>query len=100
MRRISMALMKPNLLKYTDYMEKCARRLKFDHEYISDEIIPGLISLRRIDDQVHDTFHVQEAIELPITDSRVSMNLRFLESQLEEWKRSNYPDSVPRGMSS
>ncbi|KAF2274045.1 uncharacterized protein EI97DRAFT_469018 [Westerdykella ornata] len=84
---IAMAMMKPNLLKYTEYMGKCGRNLYVNHEFESDKIIMRLISLRRIDDQIHDSFDVEDAANLPITDSRVSMNLRFIETQLEEWKR-------------
>lgn len=78
--------MRPNLLKYTDYMGKCIAILRHDREYDSDEVIGRLISLRRIDDQIHDTFNAEDSSDLPITDTRISMNLRYLETQLAEWK--------------
>ncbi|ORY18170.1 hypothetical protein BCR34DRAFT_554339 [Clohesyomyces aquaticus] len=84
---IAGGLHKPNLLKYTDYMAESCQRLKSDAEYVSDERIGQLIALRRIDDQIHDSLFTEDAACLPITDSRISMNLRFAESQIDEWKR-------------
>lgn len=95
--RIAGGLQKPNLLKYNDYMAECGRTLQNDHEYSSDEIIGHLISLRRIDDQIHDAFYSDEALDLPITDSRILMNLRFMETQMEEWKRVPYRDEFRQG---
>lgn len=45
------------------------------------------MALRRIDDQTHECLYTEETIGLDITDPRISMNLRFLETQLDEWKR-------------
>lgn len=89
--------MKPNLLKYTDYMGKCAHNLRYDPEFPSDGIISRLVSLRRIDDQINDTFNTEEASELPVADSRIAMNLRFMENQLEEWRRENNNLNPNRG---
>jgi hypothetical protein len=91
--------MKPNMLTYNGYMAECGRRLKQDYEYSSDEIIVRLISLRRLEDQINGTFNTEEAINLPISDSRIAMNLRFMESQLEEWRRDNNNDSMSRSKS-
>ncbi|KAF2469241.1 uncharacterized protein BDR25DRAFT_263691 [Lindgomyces ingoldianus] len=93
---IAGGLHKPNLLKYTDYMAEACRCLRNDAEYSIDEIIGQLISLRRIDDQIHDTFFTEEAAQLPITDSRVLMNLRFVETQIEEWRRETQREEHPR----
>lgn len=89
--------MKPNLLKYNDYMAESGRRLRHEREYMSDEFIAPLVALRRIDDQINDTFNTDEAIDLPITDSRIAMNLRFIETQLEEWRRENNTGRENRG---
>ena len=73
-------------------MAECGRNLKDEGEYPCDIIISHLISLRRIDDQIHDAFYTEEAIDLPITDSRILLNLRFTENQLDEWRREAYSD--------
>lgn len=88
--------MKPNLLKYNDYMVECGRRLRQDREYASDDLIGRLISLRRIDDQISETFNSEEALDLPITDSRIAMNLRFVETLLDEWRRDNNTENFKR----
>jgi hypothetical protein len=85
-------LQKPNLLKYSDYMGECAKALRTDGEFASDRIISHLISLRRIDDQIHDAFYSEDTLDLPITDSRILMNLRFMETQMQDWKRESYPE--------
>lgn len=79
-------------------MAECGKRLRDDREYPTDENIGRLISLRRIDDQIHDTFNAEEACELPVTDSRILMNLRFMKNQLEEWRREYTNSYHSRGM--
>ena len=79
-------------------MGTCARRLQFDREYASDELISRLISLRKMDDQIQDSFYAEEALSIPITDSRIAMNLRFMEGQLDEWKRQTNHEGLHRGM--
>ena len=84
-----MALMKPNLLKYTDFMGKIGQSLMYDREYESDETLGRLISLRRIDDQIYEFMNGDDTVDLPITDARIHMNMRFMETQLEDWKINN-----------
>ncbi|PSN59287.1 hypothetical protein BS50DRAFT_565856 [Corynespora cassiicola Philippines] len=93
---IAGGLQKPNLLKFNDYMAECARDLKLTCEYAGDKVISELISLRRLDDQIHDTFYYGEEVDLPIGDPRISMNLRFMVNQLEEWKRSSHSEEYQR----
>jgi hypothetical protein len=95
---IAAGFMKPNLLKYNDYMAECGRRLRKDREYASDDLIGRLVTLRRIDDQISETFNSEETIDLPITDSRIAMNLRFIETQLDEWRRDNTTEIFKRSM--
>lgn len=93
---IAAGMLKPNLLKHSDYMTECCGNLKEAHEFDSDAKVDRLIAIRRIDDQVHAAFYVEDALDLPITDARISMNLRFMSSQLEDWKREHYINDVPR----
>ncbi|KAF2113981.1 hypothetical protein BDV96DRAFT_106241 [Lophiotrema nucula] len=85
-------LAKPNLLKYSEYMASCGKRLRDDLEYPSDELIARLIPLRRMDDQAHESFYSEETFDLPFTDSRIFMSLRFLETQMDDWRRENVSD--------
>jgi hypothetical protein len=85
-------MQKPNLLKYTEYMGQCSRDLRDHRQYSSDVIIGHLLSIRRLDDQIQDCFFTEETAGLDIADPRISMNFRFLESQLEEWKRERYSE--------
>ncbi|KAF2649993.1 hypothetical protein K491DRAFT_707826 [Lophiostoma macrostomum CBS 122681] len=93
---IAVGLMKPNMLKYDDYMVYCGSRLQQDREYPSDKAIGRLISLRRLEDQINSTFNTEEATNLPISDSRIAMNLRFMETQLEEWRRDSTSETMSR----
>lgn len=65
-------------------------------EYDSDETIIHLISLRQIDDQVQDTLFTGSAIELPITDARTLMHVRFMEAQLDVWKKESCSSTSKR----
>jgi len=67
-------------------MTEWARNLKHEREYDSDETISHLIALRQLDDQVQDTLFTGSAAELPLTDARTLMHVRFLEGQLEAWR--------------
>lgn len=84
--RIGAGLQKPNLLKHTSHMTEWARNLKNEREYDSDETISHLISLRQLDDQVQDTLFTGIAKDLPLSDARTLMHVRFLESQLDQWR--------------
>lgn len=83
-------MQRPNLLKYTEYMGQCSSTLWEHQEYMSDKIVGHLVALRRLDDQIQDCFFTEETIGLDINDPRISMNLRLLESQLDEWRRVQY----------
>ncbi|KAF2265012.1 hypothetical protein CC78DRAFT_210696 [Lojkania enalia] len=93
---LSGGLGKPNLLRYSDYIGECAKRLQVDLEFSSDALIGNLTPLRRIDDQIHDMFYTDDTLDLPFTDSRISLNIRFLEAQIEEWRRNNSNEEFNR----
>ncbi|KAL1604830.1 hypothetical protein SLS60_004370 [Paraconiothyrium brasiliense] len=90
--QVAAGMQRPNLLKYTEYMSQCSRELRDHRQYPSDAIIGHLLEIRRLDDQIQDCFFTEETAALDITDPRISMNFRFLESQLEQWKRGRYSD--------
>lgn len=85
-------MLKPNMLKYTEYMGQCSRDLRSHRQYPSDSIIEHLMAIRRLDDQVQDCFFTDETVELDMTDPRISMSYKFLENQLNDWKREQYSD--------
>lgn len=70
-------------------MTEWAQSLKRDREYDSDEMIGHLVTLRQIDDQVQDTLFAGEATHTPLTDTRTLMHMRFMEAQLEAWKKDS-----------
>ncbi|KAF9696654.1 hypothetical protein EKO04_005673 [Ascochyta lentis] len=84
---VSAALQKPNLLKYSSEMTEWAQDLKSYGEFETDKTIEPLISLRQLDDQVQDTLFTGAAAEASLADSRMAMHVRFLETQLDAWRR-------------
>ncbi|KAL1794338.1 hypothetical protein ACET3X_007759 [Alternaria dauci] len=84
---VAAGLQKPNLLKHTPVMTEWAQGLKRNREYETDEAIDLLISLRQIDDQVQDALFTADASQLPISDGRALMHVRFIDVQLDAWKR-------------
>lgn len=70
-------------------MTEWAQNLRAQHEFDSDETICYLITLRQLDDQVQDTLYSTGAIDLPLSDARTLMHVRFLEGQLDAWKRDS-----------
>lgn len=87
--RVCAGLQKPNLLKHASQMTDWARDLKQEREYDSDETISHLIALRQLDDQVQDTLFTSTAATLPLSDARILMHVRFLESQFDVWKKDS-----------
>ena len=61
-------------------MTEWAQNLKRDGEYGTDEAISHLVALRQIDDQVQDTLFAGPAVDIPLTDPRTQMHVRFLEN--------------------
>jgi hypothetical protein len=84
---VAAGLQKPNLLKHSPIMTEWAKGLKRDREYETDETISLLISLRQIDDQVQDELFTADASQLPMSDGRALMHVRFIDIQLDSWKR-------------
>jgi hypothetical protein len=70
-------------------MTEWAQNLKHEREYESDETISHLITLRQIDDQVQDSLFSGSSVDMPMSDARTLMHVKFLESQLEAWKRES-----------
>jgi hypothetical protein len=70
-------------------MTEWAHNLKHEREYETDETISHLITLRQIDDQVQDTLFSGSSVDMPLSDPRTLMHVKFLESQLEAWKRES-----------
>jgi hypothetical protein len=89
-------MQKPNLLKHTPHMSQWAQDLKDEREYDSDETIHYLVALRQLDDQVQDSLFTGDAANMPLSDARTLMHMRFLESQLAEWKRGSQTAGAQR----
>jgi hypothetical protein len=70
-------------------MTEWAQKLKYEREYESDETICHLIALRQLDDQVQDSLFTSSAVNLPLSDTRTLMHVRFLGNQLDAWRRDS-----------
>ena len=66
-----------------------AQDLKSYGEFATDEVLGHLVSLRQLDDQVQDTLFTGATREAGLTDTRVVMHIRFLQTQLAAWKRDS-----------
>jgi hypothetical protein len=79
-------------------MADCSRDLYEATEYGSDAIIGKMISLRRFDDQIHDSFFTEDTVDLPLSDTRIMMNFRFTESQFDQKKSESCDEQFQRGI--
>lgn len=91
------ALRIPNLFKHTKYMKECGLRLSSDLEYPSDALLMPMSNLRRIDDQIYDTFLSDEVADLATSDSRFSMHVQLFKSQMKELEEHITTDLEHRG---
>lgn len=69
-------------------MSESAQELRKYGEYATDEVLEHLVSLRQLDDQVQDALFTGTAADARLTDARVVMHVRFLETQLDTWKQN------------
>lgn len=70
-------------------MTRWAQELRDHGEFATDEVLEHLISLRQLDDEVQDTLFTGAGADARLTDARVVMHVRFLETRLEAWKRDS-----------
>ena len=89
MFRVSASLQKPNLLKHNSDMTEWAQELKCHGEFVTDRMLGHLISLRQLEDQVQDNLFTGSGAASLLTDAHVVMQVRFLEMQLDTWKRES-----------
>ncbi|MCJ1284003.1 hypothetical protein MMC26_003334 [Xylographa opegraphella] len=82
----AVALSRPNFVKYTVYMTECCTRLRDDPEFPSDKMIPHMISLHHIGDQINDAFRSEDGDISPAIQPLVQIHLSLLQSQLNDWK--------------
>ena len=68
-------------------MTAWAQELKEQGEFATDEILGHLVSLRQLDDEVQDTLFTGNGADARLTDARVVMHIRFLETRLDTWRR-------------
>lgn len=77
-------------------MTEWAQELKREQEFATDEMLEQLISLRQLEDQVQESLFTGAVADAPMTDAHVLMHVRFLETQLDAWKRDNEGDPSQR----
>ncbi|ERF73018.1 hypothetical protein EPUS_07112 [Endocarpon pusillum Z07020] len=88
----SVALSRPNMLRYSNYMADCCKRLEADQEFPSDNILLHMIKLYHIGDQIHAAFRSEDAgavhaDHMHADHTRSRMLLQMFALQLKEWKR-------------
>lgn len=66
-----------------------AQELKEYGEFTTDGVLAHLISLRQLDDEIQDTLFNGVGADARLTDVRVVMHVRFLETRLDAWKRES-----------
>ena len=79
-------------------MAECARNLKADAEFPSDEMLLPMITIRHLRDQIGEIFGSDAFKDLPISDNRMAIHFRYLEAQLEECKVPQSDEICERGM--
>lgn len=80
-------------------MTECCRRLKSEREFPSDEFILSLLSIRHLRDQTIEIFGSDAFKDLPVSDQRIVIHLRYLEQQLEECRSQQTDEVYERGKS-
>lgn len=74
----SIALSRPNLLRYSGYMTECCQRLERDQKFYSDDTILHMFSLHSIGDDVHTALRSEDGDECRVNQVRVQVMLDLL----------------------
>ncbi|KAF2196697.1 hypothetical protein GQ43DRAFT_382687 [Delitschia confertaspora ATCC 74209] len=89
-------LQKPHLMKWLDNMADSSRRLKEEGEYPTDAMFLHLLTIRHIRDEIAENLCANEFRGLPISDPRIAMHIRYMETRLEEYKKQSIEEPVER----
>lgn len=87
----------PNLFRYTTYMRDCGIRLAKDHEFYADSSLHTITALRRVEDQIYDTFLSNEIYDPNSSDTRFQMHAQLFESQMKNLEEQITIDAERRG---
>ncbi|KAI9680949.1 MAG: hypothetical protein M1829_001029 [Trizodia sp. TS-e1964] len=92
---VSMALRRPNLIRWTSYMGECLDVLESSPDAShSDRLLCQWVRVQHIADEVGLEFSMDDpTASAPISDTKVQFSLKGFERQLEEWK-SQLTDSL------
>ncbi|KAI5851677.1 hypothetical protein DFP73DRAFT_164638 [Morchella snyderi] len=85
---VSMALRRPNLLRFTDFMDECIEVLESSSQAAaSDKAFCQWVKLQKIADEIGIGFAFDDPnANVTIDDQRVQFSLRGFAKQLEDWK--------------
>lgn len=76
-------------MKYSDYMKACAQCLSETSAIESDRLIPYLIRLRQLSEEVNQAFDYDSSLQLPKLDSvRTEILAKAFEQQLDQIQSS------------
>ncbi|KAK6437588.1 hypothetical protein LTR95_006216 [Oleoguttula sp. CCFEE 5521] len=87
----SMVLRRPNLIRWTNYMEECVAELETNPQSApTDRLFCQHIKLQHICEQIGQQFFMDDAsaAKLDINDAQVSYNVKALEHDLADWKKN------------
>lgn len=87
----SMALRRPNLLRWTAYMQECVEVLEKSPDALpSDALFCQYVRLQKICDEISVAFQMDDpsATAISISDPKVSYTIDVYEQKLKEWERN------------
>jgi hypothetical protein len=88
-----MALRKPNLLTYGEYIEECSQLLGNAGDTESDYLIPYFIRLQQFAEEVNHAFEYDTSFHQPQLDSvRVEILLKNFQQQLNQMEATFPPE--------
>lgn len=84
---ISMCLRRPNLVRWTNYMDECIEVLDTAESALpSDKVLVQHVLLQHINEEIGNQFSMDDpSAPVTISDSKVQMSVRAFERVLEDW---------------
>ena len=80
---------KPNNLKYTDYINRCALSLQQEMEVATDEFLPSLIRLNHLTEDVNTMYRMESSdYQNELIEARLKTHLQNFQLQLQDWESS------------
>ena len=96
----AMGLRRPNIIRWSSYMDECLNVLETSNEALaSDMVLCQWLRLQRLTDEVGGQISMDDAYSVGVADPKIQYALKGFERQLKDWQKQKPRNIVSRKLS-